>query len=97
MLEVNGHFYYGSHGGDKGSGGRCWVSPTDRTDFAQQRDMVFDATSGALLDYAPTFDTPMGVWAFAAVPGGLLVGGDFFIAGDRNTQQQGLALFRGTP
>ncbi|MEO3936143.1 hypothetical protein V3N99_05205 [Dermatophilaceae bacterium Soc4.6] len=96
-LEVNGHFYYGSHGGDKGSGGRCWASPANHTDVAQQRYMVFDAAGGSLLDYAPTFDTPMGVWAFASVPGGMLVGGDFFIAGDRHTQQQGLAFFRGTP
>ncbi|MGL5861841.1 MAG: hypothetical protein ACRCY9_11370, partial [Phycicoccus sp.] len=26
-LEVNGRFYYGSHGGNKGSGGACWATP----------------------------------------------------------------------
>ena len=63
----------------------------------RSRFIVFDATSGVLLDYAPTFDQPMGVWSFAASPYGLLVGGDFTIAGDRSTVAQGFALFRGTP
>jgi hypothetical protein len=96
-LEVNGTFYYGSHGGDKGSGGYCWQSPTIPTRISQQRFFAFRASDGALTDYAPQFDSPMGVWSFAAVPQGLLVGGDFTVAGDRNTVAQGLALFRGTP
>lgn len=96
-LEVNGHFYYGSHGGDRDQGGYCWDSPTAKHPVPQQRNFVFSSSTGALLDWAPEFDTPMGVWAYAAVPQGLLVGGDFTIAGDRTTQQQGLALFRGTP
>lgn len=96
-LEVNGTFYYGSHGGDKGRGGYCWQSPTVPTQVSQQRFFAFRGMDGALTDYAPQFDTPMGVWSFAAVPQGLLVGGDFTIAGDRNTVTQGLTLFRGTP
>lgn len=95
-LEVNGRFYFGSHGGDKGSGGVCSSRPggpnVERSRFA-----VFDQASGYLLNFAPTFDTPMGVWTFAAAPQGLLVGGDFTLAGDRTTVQQGFALFRGTP
>ena len=96
-LEVNGTFYYGSHGGDKGSGGYCWQSPTVHTKISQQRFFAFRAGDGALTAYAPQFDSPMGVWSFAAVPQGLLVGGDFTIAGNRNTVAQGLTLFRGTP
>ncbi|GAA2020883.1 hypothetical protein GCM10009740_06680 [Terrabacter terrae] len=96
-LEVNGTFYYGSHGGDKGSGGYCWQSPTVHTRISQQRFFAFRASDGALTAYAPQFDSPMGVWSFAAVPQGLLVGGDFTIAGNRNTVAQGLTLFRGTP
>ncbi|MGO4600905.1 hypothetical protein AB4030_03060 [Terrabacter sp. 2YAF2] len=96
-LEVNGTFYYGTHGGDKGNGGYCWQSPTVPTQVAQQRFFAFRASDGALTDYAPAFDSPMGVWSFAAVPQGLLVGGDFTVAGDRNTVAQGLTLFRGTP
>ena len=95
-LEVNGRLYYGSHGGDKGNGGYCSAYPGG-PNVERSRFIVFDATSGALLDYAPTFDQPMGVWSFAASPYGLLVGGDFTIAGDRSTVAQGFALFRGTP
>lgn len=96
-LEVNGTFYYGTHGGTKGSGGYCWQSPSNTTEIAQQRFFAFRAGDGALTDYAPQFDSPMGVWSFAATPQGLLVGGDFTVAGDRNTVAQGLTLFRGTP
>lgn len=95
-LEVNGRLYYGSHGGDKGSGGVCAAYPGG-PNVVRSRFVVFDADTGNLLDYAPTFDQPMGVWSFAASPYGLLVGGDFTIAGDRSTVAQGLALFRGTP
>ncbi|MDQ2755633.1 MAG: hypothetical protein M3Y71_03575 [Actinomycetota bacterium] len=96
-LEVNGHFYYGTHGGDVGFGGWCNTSKSDSTRIAQQRAFVFSAVDASVLDWAPTFDAPMGVWAYAAVPQGLLVGGDFTIGGDRSVVQQGLALFRGTP
>ena len=95
-LEVNGRLYYGSHGGDKGYGGFCTAYPGG-PNVARSRFAVFDATSGALLTYAPTFDQPMGVWSFAASPYGLLVGGDFTIAGNRSTVAQGFALLRGTP
>ncbi|MFC7486355.1 hypothetical protein ACOCJ7_14005 [Knoellia sp. CPCC 206453] len=95
-LEVNGRFYYGSHGGNKGSGGYCSAYPGG-PNVEASRFIVFDATTGALLDYAPTFDQPMGVWSFAASPYGLLVGGDFTLAGDRRTIAQGFALIRGTP
>lgn len=96
-LEAGGHFYYGTHGGDVGQGGWCYTAPNDPTHLVQQRAFAFSATDGAALDWAPTFDSPMGVWAYAAVPQGLLVGGDFTLAGDRSQVQQGLALFRGTP
>lgn len=95
-LEVNGRFYYGSHGGDKGSGGRCSAYPGGPS-VDRQRFVVFDAETGNLLSFAPEFNTPMGVWSFADNPRGLLVGGDFTLAGDRNTVTQGFALFRGTP
>jgi hypothetical protein len=95
-LEVNGHFYYGTHGGNKGSGGACLNRPGG-TWVDQQRFYAFDATNGYLDPYAPKFDTPMGVWSYGAVPGGLLVGGDFAAAGDLQTVQQGLAFFPGTP
>ncbi|MEP7034404.1 MAG: hypothetical protein ABI662_11895 [Dermatophilaceae bacterium] len=96
-LEVNGRFYYGSHGGDKGSGGRCWASPTNHTSVVQSRYAVFDATSGALLPDSPQFSSPMGVWSFAVIPQGLLVGGDFAWAVNSKNVRQGLALFAGTP
>ncbi len=96
-LEINGHFYYGTHGGDRGNGGYCWASPTNSTQVSQQRYYIFDAASGALLPDHPEFNSPMGVWAFAAVPQGLLVGGDFTYAGAADRTHQGLALFPGTP
>ena len=96
-LEVNGNFYYGSHGGDEGRGGFCWASPTNKTSVVQSRYAVFDATSGTLLPDSPQFSSPMGVWSFAVIPQGLLVGGDFAWAVSRRTVRQGLALFNGTP
>ncbi|GAA1899232.1 hypothetical protein [Lapillicoccus jejuensis] len=96
-VEVGGRFYMGSHGGDRGRGGSCWVSPSNTSLVTQSRAMAFDAGTGALQAWSPLFDSPMGVWSYAVVPQGLLVGGDFSVAGDRNTLQQGLALFRGTP
>lgn len=96
-LEVNGNFYYGSHGGDRGNGGYCWKSPTDRTSVRQSRYAVFDSTTGVLRPDSPQFGSPMGVWSFAAIPQGLLVGGDFAWVGNRKTVRQGLALFPGTP
>jgi hypothetical protein len=94
-FEVNGHFYYGTHGGDKGAGGRCQAYPGG-PNVTQQRFYVFDQTGGLYPD-APEFDTPMGIWSFGATSGGLLVGGDFTFAGDRRNVQQGLAFFPGTP
>lgn len=92
-LEVNGHFYYGTHGN------AC--APTVGTPAASRvsrvRQAVYDQDTGSILNYAPFYDSPMGVWSYAVAPQGLLVGGDFTLAGDRNTVQQGLALFRGTP
>lgn len=97
LLEVNGHFYYGSHGGDRGRGGWCLSSPTGvRVD--QQRFFVFSADDATLYSFAPEFDTAMGIWAFAELPGrGLLVGGDFTFAGTRDTVARGVAFFPGTP
>lgn len=95
-LEVNGRLYYGSHGGNKGSGGSCSAYPGG-PNVEASRFMVFDAATGALLDYAPTFDQPMGVWSFASSPYGLLVGGDFTFAGDQTAIAQSFALIRGTP
>ena len=95
-FEVNGHFYYGTHGGNKGSGGRCQAYPGG-PNVVQQRYYVFDSANGTLQPDAPTFDTPMGVWSFAATSAGLLVGGDFTFAGERSNVQQGLAFFPGTP
>lgn len=96
-LEVNGNFYYGTHGGDRGRGGYCWASPTNHTNVSQQRYFVFDGATGTLLPDHPEFDTAMGVWSFAAVRQGLLVGGDFTFAGASDRTHQGLALFPGTP
>jgi hypothetical protein len=96
-LEVNGNFYLGTHGGDKGGRGYCWASPTNHTRVSQQRYFVFDSTSGVLGSDHPSFDTPMGVWSFAVVPQGLLVGGDFTFAGNSSQVQQGVALFPGIP
>jgi hypothetical protein len=95
-LEVNGHFYYGTHGGDQGSGGRCLDRPGG-TWVDQQRFYIFNGVNGYLYPDAPDFDTPMGVWSFAAVPSGLLVGGDFTFAGTARDVSQGLAHFAGTP
>ena len=39
----------------------------------------------------------MGVWSFAAVPGGLLVGGDFTFVNLTTNVHQGLMFFPGTP
>ncbi|MGZ4599235.1 MAG: hypothetical protein ACXVGS_05175 [Oryzihumus sp.] len=90
-LEVNGDFYYGTHGS------QCRVVPTGTTTSARQRFAVFSASSGALLPDSPSFDSPMGVWSFAAVPAGLLVGGDFTWVASPTRVQQGLVLFTGTP
>ncbi len=96
-LEVNGHFYFGTHGGNKGGGGACSAYPGGPDVTTQQRFWVFNSSDGYLLPYAPEFDSPMGVWSYAASPQGLLVGGDFTFAGARGVVQQGFALFRGTP
>ncbi len=97
LLEVNGHFYYGSHGGDRGRGGWCLSSPTGIR-VTQQRFFVFSADDATLYPFAPEFDTAMGIWAFAELPGrGLLVGGDFTFAGTRDTVARGVAFFPGTP
>ena len=94
-LEVNGHFYFGTHGGDKGSGGRCQAYPGG-PNVSQQRFFVFDL-AGTLLPFVREFDSPMGVWSFATTSQGLLVGGDFTFAGARSNVQQGLAFFAGAP
>ena len=95
-LEVNGHFFYGSHGGDKGSGGRCAQSPGGgQVDIA--RYAVFDQVNGNLLPDRVQLDSAMGVWSFAAVPGGLLVGGDFTFVNTTTNVHQGLAFLPGTP
>ena len=95
-LEVNGHFFYGTHGGDKGSGGRCTQSPGGaQVDIA--RYAVFDQVNGNLMPDRVQLDSAMGVWAFAAVPGGLLVGGDFTFVNATTNVHQGLVLFSGTP
>jgi hypothetical protein len=95
-LEVNGHFYYGTHGGDQGQGGHCLSRPGGSW-VEQQRYYVFNAVNGYLYPDHPDFDTPMGVWSFAATAGGLVVGGDFTFAGTARNVTQGLAFFPGTP
>jgi hypothetical protein len=96
-LEVNGHFFYGSHGGDKGVGGRCYQTPGGaQVDIS--RYAVFDQVNGNLLPDRVLLDSPMGVWSFGVVPGvGLLFGGDFTYVNDTINVHQGLALLRGTP
>jgi len=96
-LEVNGTFYYGTHGGTRGHGGFCLASPANPTRVSQQRYFEFNATTGALLPGNARFNSPMGVWSFAAIPAGLLVGGDFTWAGSPDQVHQGLVLFPGTP
>ena len=61
------------------------------------RYAVFDQVNGNLLPDRVQFDSPMGVWSFAAVPGGLLVGGDFTFVNVTTNVHQGLALLPGTP
>ena len=95
-IEVNGHFYYGTHGGDVGEGGRCLSAPGGPW-VDQQRYFVFSAANGSLYPDKPDFNTPMGVWSFGATSGGLIVGGDFTFAGTARDVQQGLAFFPGTP
>ncbi len=96
-IEVNGHFYYGSHGGDLGAGGWCALAPGD-VKVTQQRFFAFRSSDGVLDPFRPDFDTAMGIWSFAVVPGrGLLVGGDFAFAGDSQTVAHGVAFFPGTP
>jgi hypothetical protein len=96
-LEINGHFYYGTHGGDIGAGGWCLRTPGGER-VSQQRFFAFRASDGVLGFYRPEFTSAMGVWSFAVVPGkGLLVGGDFTAAGTTQTVARGLALFPGTP
>lgn len=103
-LEVNGTFYYGTHGGDIGRGGYCSPRAFEHSSTPQQRVAAFRQSDGMLRTWAPFFDSPMGVWVYAVVPGtapgttaGLLVGGDFTLVGDRGTLQQGVALLPGTP
>ena len=95
-LERNGHFFYGTHGGDAGQGGHCWATPSGGTNVVQQRYFVFSAASGAVQPDRTQFDSAMGVWSLAAVPQGLLVGGDFTYAGSIDHTHQGLVLFPGT-
>lgn len=90
-LEVNGRFYYGTHGA------RCWTSPSNHTLLSRPRFAVFDQLTGATTSATTLFNSAMGVWSMTAVPQGLLVGGDFTIVGARQTVRQGLALFPGTP
>ena len=90
-LEVNGDFYYGTHGN------LCRASTTNTTNVVRQRFAVFDAGNGTLLPDAPPFDSAMGIWSFAAVPQGLLIGGDFTWVGTAGRVQQGLVLVTGTP
>jgi hypothetical protein len=97
VLEVNGSVYFGSHGGDRGNGGACWDTPAGASYVDRQRFVVFSAEDGHVLPDAPDFDTPMGIWSFAAMPQGLLVGGDFTFAGSSDQTHQGLAYFHGTP
>lgn len=92
-LEVDGRFYYGSHGGDLGRGGYCWTSPANHTTVARQRLAVFSAATGALAPDAVAMNSPMGVWSITRVPAGLLVGGDFTFVGNSRQVRQGLALF----
>lgn len=89
-LEVNGHFYYGTHGA------ACQTTPGGSM-VARQRYAVFNGANGALFPDAPDFDSAMGVWSLAATSSGLLVGGDFTFAGSAREPQQGLAFFPGTP
>jgi hypothetical protein len=97
VLEVHGTLYFGSHGGDRGNGGACWATPAGSSYVDRQRFVAFSAADGSVLPDAPDFDTPMGVWSFATIPQGLLVGGDFTFAGSADQTHQGLALFHGTP
>ena len=89
-LEVNGDFYYGTHAQV------CGTSLT-ATSYPRARFAVFNASTGALLPDAPAFGSAMGVWSLAAVPQGLLVGGDFAWAVTPSWVTQGLVLFPGTP
>lgn len=95
-LEVNGTFYYGTHG-TRGVGTQCWQSPRLPQPVSRSRFAAFDATTGDLRPDYPVFSSAMGVWSFAAVPQGLLVGGDFDWVGNSGTVRQGLVLFAGTP
>jgi len=96
-LEANGHFYYGTHGGDRGNGGYCWTSPTNSTQVRQQRYFSFDSSTGVTLPDHTDLDSPMGIWSFAVVPQGLLMGGDFSFVGSSDKVHQGLVLVPGTP
>lgn len=94
---MGGRFDYGSHGSNRGKGGYCWKSPTQPQQIARQRLVEFDAGTGALAPSQFTLNSPMGVWALAALPQGLLVGGDFSQVGGTDAPRQGLALLPHVP
>lgn len=96
-LEINGRFFYGSHGGDRNKGGYCWQSPTQQQSVARQRLIEFDSATGGLTTNSYAFNSPMGVWAIESVSQGLLVGGDFSQAAGTTEPRQGLALLPGAP
>ena len=73
--------------------GEEWRRAYDRVHLSA----VFDGTTGVLRPDSPQFSSPMGVWSFASIPQGLLVGGDFAWAVNSNNVRQGLVLFNGTP
>ena len=76
-----------------GGHGEHVLSPEQAT---RNEIAAIDMLTGALLPWDPGFNTPdHGVWAIAATPDGLLVGGDFTAVG--TTPVRGIVRFSGTP
>jgi hypothetical protein len=95
-IEANGNFYFGGHG-NRGSKTGCLTSPGSSTWATRYHLAVFASQNGTLEPTVLKFGSAMGIWSYAVIPQGLLVGGDFAWAGNASTVRQGIALFTGTP
>ena len=87
-LELDGRFYYGTHGNS------CAAAPSSGLRLTRPRFAVFGATNGVLQSDSPTFNSAMGIWAISQTPSGLLLGGDFTLV--NGVLRQGLAFIPST-
>lgn len=83
ILDMGTEMYFGGHFGQI------------QDQAKRQHIASADPNTGLLTPWDPGVGGSLGVWALAATPTALVVGGDFYKAGGR--WQQGIAFFAGTP